>query len=286
MPEFRELNFRGFKPAREPLYEDYTYELPRMNQHTMYRGDDYGGHNIPFPHPQPPKPVGVYEDAFVDLAEVFGIERNFDSPNDDDLIRFGGFGKSQADTYSSRWIDSPYGYFGSDFGMDIYGGDDFLGDAYLGDAYLADDYEEDYRGDDYLAEDSEEEFRRNAYHGDDYRGDAYRGNAYRAVAYRGDAYLADHYEEDYRGDTYRGDDHREESYGPVLEAEKKSFGGYEEAEDLSYGPSREDDLQRRLSSFRFLDEDEFDARRDERIERKMHARRIPYQGERQYRFRN
>ena len=35
----------------------------------MYFGDDYGGHNIPYPHPAPPKPHKMYDQhAFVDLT--------------------------------------------------------------------------------------------------------------------------------------------------------------------------------------------------------------------------
>ena len=46
----------------------------------IYRGDDYGGHNIPFPHPKPPKPNSIYEDAFVDLSLIYGTE-NQPTPN-------------------------------------------------------------------------------------------------------------------------------------------------------------------------------------------------------------
>ena len=37
----------------------------------MYFGDDFGGHNIPFPHPAPPKPHKMYDQhAFIDLSIV------------------------------------------------------------------------------------------------------------------------------------------------------------------------------------------------------------------------
>ena len=38
----------------------------------MYFGDDYGGYNMDYPHPIPPRPSKRYQqDAFVDLAKVF-----------------------------------------------------------------------------------------------------------------------------------------------------------------------------------------------------------------------
>ena len=41
---------------------------------TMYRGDDYGGHNIPFPHPCPPVPHPFYDQkAFIDLGKYYGF---------------------------------------------------------------------------------------------------------------------------------------------------------------------------------------------------------------------
>lgn len=37
----------------------------------MYFGDDFGGHNIPFPHPAPPKPHKMYDQfAFIDLSNL------------------------------------------------------------------------------------------------------------------------------------------------------------------------------------------------------------------------
>lgn len=43
----------------------------------MYRGHDYGGHNIPYPHPRPPYAGATYEvESFVDLSSVVGkVER-------------------------------------------------------------------------------------------------------------------------------------------------------------------------------------------------------------------
>ena len=55
------------------------YTVPAYNQHTCYLGDDYGGHNIPYPHPAPPTPNKFYDDCFVDLDGVY-------SNNDKDAI--------------------------------------------------------------------------------------------------------------------------------------------------------------------------------------------------------
>mmetsp|Transcript_19731 Transcript_19731/g.24344 ORF Transcript_19731/g.24344 Transcript_19731/m.24344 type:complete len:106 (-) Transcript_19731:492-809(-) len=57
----------------EPQYEQGAKRVASLNQHTCYRGDDYGGHNIPFPHPTPPKPDVYYDDCFVDLGSHFGF---------------------------------------------------------------------------------------------------------------------------------------------------------------------------------------------------------------------
>ena len=56
----------------EPQYEQANYVIPKNMYDTMYRGDDFGGHNIPYPHPCPPMPHEFYElDAFVDLGKYF-----------------------------------------------------------------------------------------------------------------------------------------------------------------------------------------------------------------------
>jgi len=62
------------KPAYEPQYDNASYVMPRERWHTMYRGDDYGGHNIPFPHPRPPTPAPEYEHAWVDVGKIYGLE--------------------------------------------------------------------------------------------------------------------------------------------------------------------------------------------------------------------
>jgi hypothetical protein len=51
----------------EPMYKDANATRPApLNQHTCYRGDDFGGHNIPYPHPKPPVSASYYTDCFVD----------------------------------------------------------------------------------------------------------------------------------------------------------------------------------------------------------------------------
>ena len=38
----------------------------------MFRGDDFGGHNIPYPHPVPPMPHSQYQqDAFIELGKYY-----------------------------------------------------------------------------------------------------------------------------------------------------------------------------------------------------------------------
>jgi hypothetical protein len=58
-----------YAPAWEPFAVDAraTKTIAKQNQHDCYRGEDFGGNNIPFPHPAPPKPSNYYDDAFVDL---------------------------------------------------------------------------------------------------------------------------------------------------------------------------------------------------------------------------
>ena len=61
----------GYGPVWEPLYQDVNFKMPKQQQKTCYKGDDFGGHNIPFPHPAPPKPDGGhYTDAFVDIFTI------------------------------------------------------------------------------------------------------------------------------------------------------------------------------------------------------------------------
>lgn len=50
---------------------------------TMYRGDDYGGHNIPYPHPCPPMPHAYYDQrAFIDLDKWYKNMQNGDTDGD------------------------------------------------------------------------------------------------------------------------------------------------------------------------------------------------------------
>lgn len=73
-PRYRRLRIpKKYKPVLEPLYRKGIGRVPTLNQHTCYRGDDYGGHNIPFPIPAPPKPDSYYDDSFVDLGSYYGF---------------------------------------------------------------------------------------------------------------------------------------------------------------------------------------------------------------------
>jgi len=60
------------EPAWEPQYKDPNFKIAKNQQKHAFKGDDFGGHNIPFPHPAPPKPeTENYEDAFIDLRSIF-----------------------------------------------------------------------------------------------------------------------------------------------------------------------------------------------------------------------
>lgn len=54
----------------EPQYPSQGLaRKPHADISMIYLGDDYGGHNIPFPHPAPPKHHKMYdENSFVDLT--------------------------------------------------------------------------------------------------------------------------------------------------------------------------------------------------------------------------
>ena len=76
LPRFEPLDVGHYRhalgPVYEPQYEQRGYHLPKNMYDTMYRGDDYGGHNIPYPHPCPPMPHPYYsQDAFVDLDKFY-----------------------------------------------------------------------------------------------------------------------------------------------------------------------------------------------------------------------
>ena len=73
-PSYRLLPVpKKYKPVMEPQYQRGAQRIAPLNQHSCYRGDDYGGHNIPFPIPEPPKPDRYYEDSFFDLGAYYGF---------------------------------------------------------------------------------------------------------------------------------------------------------------------------------------------------------------------
>lgn len=61
---------RFYGRVMEPQYGPGQKPPVGLNGHTCFQGDDYGGHNIPFPHPQPPRPDAYYEDCFVDIGPL------------------------------------------------------------------------------------------------------------------------------------------------------------------------------------------------------------------------
>ena len=75
-PRYERLRLPNeYEPVYEPQYESHQHRPRPLNQHTIYRGDDFGGHNIPFPHPRPPTPDPMYDDAFIDISLFPGATR-------------------------------------------------------------------------------------------------------------------------------------------------------------------------------------------------------------------
>jgi len=125
-----------YEPVLEPQYEYGEYKMARLNQHTCYRGDDFGGHNIPFPHPRPPTPDAYYTDCFIDLTRVYdGVTDGYAGHGFRDQIHYHGHG------------DRSYGYGNAGAVGDLlYGGKNDYGygsDPYYG-PYEADYYDAPY----------------------------------------------------------------------------------------------------------------------------------------------
>ena len=57
----------AYEAVWEPLSDEKVKKMAKNNQRNCYQGDDFGGNNIPFPHPTPPKPDAYYDDAFLDI---------------------------------------------------------------------------------------------------------------------------------------------------------------------------------------------------------------------------
>ena len=93
-----------YAPVYEPQYENPHQRVPRYDKAHMdemiYKGDDYGGHNIPYPHPEPPKPHPRYDqDAFVILTSIFDTDGHL---KDGFTIPHVEFEKEQAETRKKR----------------------------------------------------------------------------------------------------------------------------------------------------------------------------------------
>ena len=73
-----------YEVVHEPLYDlpqfdesgkPQDYRMPHPKNEHIYFGDDYGGHNIPFPHPAPPAPHKMYQqEAFVNFKMLLGLD--------------------------------------------------------------------------------------------------------------------------------------------------------------------------------------------------------------------
>ena len=81
-PEYRRLPVpEAYGYIQEPLYIHESQPHPsRPTYETIFRGDDYGGHNIPFPHPKPPLPHKMYDrTAFVEVDRFYKGEVDYNS---------------------------------------------------------------------------------------------------------------------------------------------------------------------------------------------------------------
>ena len=83
--------------------------------HTCYRGDDFGGHNIPFPHPRPPTPQKMYQDGFSDIMNIF-----YGSPMQHE-VRYSHYDWSDGMGFAPLHGDDSYGHEDS---YDSYGHED------------------------------------------------------------------------------------------------------------------------------------------------------------------
>ena len=134
-PRYEPMNFpQGVAPVYEPQYENADYVMPRERWHTMYRGDDYGGHNIPFPHPRPPTPAPEYEHAFVDLGAMHGMKTPFGAHYGGIWdYAFNGLGKAIAGVKNNDWGQktAPYGnQWNGDNSANQWGNEAWGNDAY------------------------------------------------------------------------------------------------------------------------------------------------------------
>ena len=93
-----------YAPVYEPQYENPHQRIPHYDRELMkdmiYKGDDYGGHNIPYPHPEPPKPHPRYDqDAFISLTSIFDTDGHL---KDGATIPYVEFEKELAETRRKR----------------------------------------------------------------------------------------------------------------------------------------------------------------------------------------
>ena len=120
-PRYEPLGLPSYyEPAYEPQYEKNMPKVAKLNYHTFYRGDDFGGHNIPYPHPRPPTPDAYYTDCFVDLLNIYdGV----------------------TDSYAGHGFGAQIGYHGeSNNGYGNYADAGAIGNLLKGDSYGQSDY--------------------------------------------------------------------------------------------------------------------------------------------------
>ena len=248
-PSVHQLHFNYYPhvtgPVYEPEYKDTSYSIPAMYD-TMYRGDDFGGHNIPYPHPCPPMPHSDYQqDAFVDLTKYYdnmskGITNGDlggytmkphgtagwssdkaykgdilmrympkSAYGNDDYSKDAGFAAVKGFGNDKSGSNTLLNGFGSDSSIDAFHGQDQ--DSYGVLSYGEDAYGEDTYGEDAYGVDS---YGSDAYGAESYGADAYGEDAYGVDSYGSDAYGAESYGEDAYGvDTYGSDAYGADAYG-------------------------------------------------------------------------
>ena len=79
-PSYSQMHLQQhYRAVFEPQYVTGAKKPKAMNGKACFYGNDYGGHNIPFPIPAPPKPDPYYEDIFYDMTPHIG-QLYFENP--------------------------------------------------------------------------------------------------------------------------------------------------------------------------------------------------------------
>ena len=127
-----QLNHGNYGIVLEPQYENPSYRIPHFQYEDMYYGDDYGGYNMDYPHPAPPKPSKRYQqDAFIDLAALFPeygarpeqneLKQRQQQKSERDELRLGGFEEPSFDSMSKQYEQELFRGIGDGYKQGISG---------------------------------------------------------------------------------------------------------------------------------------------------------------------